>query len=101
MNCGNACKIILGDISANDAFKGSFRNMTIFAGCLTDNEAISYYKAGLEDVYELTEEFKAKDMAGLISNEHFYLGLVGIYDVDNINIINCVIKHNGNTYSIS
>ena len=90
--------IYLGYPANENPFKGCFRNLTLFAGCLSENETKDYFKAGIAEKYEFLEEFKEYKLKDLIDSDSFYLGLVGIYDVENINIINCVMKYDGNTY---
>ena len=82
-------------------FLNYYRNFVEFAGCLTDIEMLSLFEAGIKETYNLPSEFKTHDIVDLIKSEKFYLGLVGLYDVTNINIINCVMKYNGTSYSIA
>lgn len=73
----------------------------MFAGSLTDAEALAYANGRISDAYEFPEEFRDRSLADLIENEKFYLGLVGVYDADSVNITNCVMKYDGNTFSVS
>ena len=81
-------------------YDGYFRNLTFFKGHLSSNEEISLFKLGILNNYEWPSDYENEQLSELIKNGTFFLGLVSIYDSNNINIINCESKYDGITYKI-
>lgn len=53
-----------------------FRNLSLFAGTLSDAELSSYVKAGISRNYEFSDEYAVSSISGLLDDGDFYLGLV-------------------------
>ena len=81
-------------------YDGYFRNLTFFKGHLTSKEETALFRLGILNNYEWTSDYENEQLAELINNGTFFLGLVSIYDSNNINIINCETKYDGITYKI-
>ena len=82
------------------AMKGRFRNLSFFVGSLTPTESRLLFERGIRDFYDLPYENNNSTLSELIKGRQFYLGLLGVYSVDNINILNCVMKYNGKSYIV-
>ena len=93
-------KTCVGSEVNDNEFMGHFRNFIIFAGVLRDGELDTLFNEGIPESYGLPEENTNYNLLELIKNNSFYLGLVGVYNVSNINILNCVMKYNGKSYSV-
>jgi hypothetical protein len=78
-----------------DYFSGYFRNFMIFAGHLTDSECIGLFKNGLQSDYNFISEYNDSNSYELFKSGDFFIGMIGAYNVSNINILNCVMKYNG------
>lgn len=78
-----------------DYFNGYLRNFMIYAGHLTDSECIALFKNGLQSDYNFTSEYNESNAIQLFETGDFFIGLIGSYNVSNINILNCVMKYNG------
>lgn len=76
-------------------FNGYIRNFMLFAGHLTDNECRGIFNAGIQQSYNFTNDFVNEDLFKLFNSKNFFIGLIGVYNVSNINILNCVMKYNG------
>jgi hypothetical protein len=76
-------------------FNGYFRNIMLFAGHLTENECRAIFKAGIQQNYNFTSEYVDNSLISLFESKKFFIGLIGVYNVSNINILNCVLKYNG------
>lgn len=81
-------------------YDGYFRNLTFFKGHLTANEEASLFRLGILNDYEWHSDYEDEQLKELINSGEFFLGLVSIYDSNNINIINCESKYDGTTYKI-
>ena len=81
-------------------YDGFFRNLTFFKGHLTSYEESALFRLGILNNYEWTSDYENEQLAELINTGTFFLGLVSIYDSNNINIINCESKYDGITYKI-
>lgn len=82
-------------------FNGFIRNLTLFKGHLTSNEEEALFRLGILNDYEWPTEYETDELRKLIQSGKFFFGLVSVYDSNNINIINCNSKYNGNTYIIN
>jgi hypothetical protein len=78
-----------------DYFTGYFRNFMIYAGHLTDSECIALFKNGIQPDYNFISEYNDSNAINLFNTGDFFVGLIGSYNVSNINILNCVMKYNG------
>ena len=76
-------------------FNGYFRNIMLFAGHLTESECRAIFKAGIQQTYNFTSEYVDNSLISLFESKKFFIGLIGVYNVSNINILNCVLKYNG------
>jgi hypothetical protein len=76
-------------------FNGYFRNLMLFAGHLTESECRAIFKAGIQQTYNFTSEYVDNSLISLFESKKFFIGLIGVYNVSNINILNCVLKYNG------
>lgn len=81
-------------------YDGYFRNLTLFRGHLTTYEEQALFRLGILNDYDWSSDYDDDQLKEMINNGEFFLGLVSIYDSNNINIINCESKFNGNTYKI-
>ncbi len=88
------------ELHIGNHINGHIRNFMVFAGNLLETESRNIYNLGIVNDYDLPNEDRAKQMFKVIKNEASFIGMVGLYDVSNINIINCVMKYNGSYYSI-
>jgi hypothetical protein len=82
-------------------FTGYMRNFMIFAGHLTDSECIALFRNGLQTDYNFISEYYESTSKELFESGDFFIGLIGAYNVSNINILNCVMKFNGKYLKIS
>ena len=73
----------------------------IYAGHLTDSECIALFKNGLQTNYNFISEYNESNAIELFRSGDFFIGLIGSYNVSNINILNCVMKYNGKYLKIS
>ena len=87
-------------VGNNKSFIGNMRNLMFFVGSLTDNESFALFEQGIKKAYDLPAENTTSALAELIKSKQFYLGLIGVYSVDNINILNCVMKYKGKSYLV-
>ena len=89
-------------INGNNSYyyDGYFRNLTFFKGHLTSYEETALFRLGILNNYEWSSDYENEQLTELINNGTFFLGLVSIYDSNNINIINCESKYDGITYKI-
>lgn len=78
-----------------DYFNGYIRNFMIFAGHLTSSECFALFKNGLQSNYNFISEYNESNAINLFKSGDFFVGLIGSYNVSNINILNCVMKYNG------
>ena len=76
-------------------FTGYIRNLMLFAGHLTESECRALFKAGIQSNYNFSSEYIDDSLLELFESKKFFIGLVGVYNVTNINILNCVMKYNG------
>ena len=74
---------------------GYFRNFMLFAGHLTESECRALFKAGIQQNYNFINEYVDDNLFELFQSRKFFIGLIGVYNVSNINILNCVMKYNG------
>ncbi len=82
------------------SLNGYFRNLCFFAGVLSDVEINSLFVNGIQDGIDFPSEYDNGEIVDLLKTSNFYLGLLGIYNVSNINILNCVMKYDGRAYSV-
>jgi hypothetical protein len=76
-------------------FSGYFRNLMLYAGHLTDSECRALFKSGIQQSYNFSTEYMNGSLASLFESKKFFIGLIGVYNVSNINILNCIMKYNG------
>ena len=76
-------------------FNGYFRNVMLFAGHLTDSECRGLFNAGIQPSYKFSSEYVNESLNELFESRQFFIGLIGVYNVSNINILNCIMKYNG------
>lgn len=81
-------------------YDGFIRNLMLFKGHLTYIEEESLFRLGILNNYIWPSEYENDELIKLINSGAFFLGLVSIYDSNNINIINCDSIYNGSTYKI-
>jgi hypothetical protein len=53
------------------------------------------FKNGLQPDYNFISEYNDSNAINLFNTGDFFVGLIGSYNVSNINILNCVMKYNG------
>ena len=82
-------------------YNGHIRNLILFKGHLSPKEEEALFKLGILNHYDWPTVYDSDELTKLIENGNFFLGLVSIYDSNNINIINCNSKYDGNTYIIN
>lgn len=90
----------VGNAKYEKYLNGRIRNLSIFVGPLTESESLTLFSRGIKDYYDLPYENNSSSLSELIGSNQFYLGLLGVYSVDNINILNCVMKYKGKSYSV-
>ena len=82
-------------------YNGYLRNLTFFKGHLTAAEEEGLFKLGILNDYDWPSEYDRAELSKLINSGRFFLGLISVYNSNNINILNCDLKYNGNTYKIN
>lgn len=87
----------------NDAdFNGYVRDLMMFSGRLTPEQSKTLYLMGIQPSYIFRSMFDTSDISKeFTSNSKFFIGLLGSYDNDDINIINCNFKFDGKKYVFS
>lgn len=81
--------------SSERSCRGYFRNFIIIKDSLTDKETRSIFKEGFRKTYSFPSDSRASTVESVIKNGEFFVGLIGSYDNDNVNILNCVLRNNG------
>lgn len=84
----------------NSCYNGYFRNLMVIRGEITDKASESLFEEGIQELYNLESQYYSSSITNVIKNGNFFIGLVSSYDNNNINIINCIMKHNGKSYII-
>lgn len=81
-------------------FNGYLRNLMFFKGILNENQSKTMFDEGIQSYYGLLSQYSKSSLKKVIEQGHFFIGLLGSYNNTNINIINCIMKHNGKSYII-
>ena len=80
-------------------FNGYVRDLMMFSGRLTPEQSKTLYLMGIQPSYIFRSMFDTSDISKeFTSNSKFFIGLLGSYDNDDINIINCNFKFDGKKY---
>ena len=74
------------------------RNLCFFAGTLKNAELESLFSYGIRHTLNLPDEYVPTEFSTIIKNNKFFVGLIGVFNVSSINILNCAMKYNGKSF---
>ena len=84
-------------------FNGRLRNLMFFKGHLTQKEERGLFKKGILSNYTWNFNYDEDQLYQIASdtNSMFFLGLVGIYDCNNVLVQNCLTNFSGKIYNLT
>jgi hypothetical protein len=81
-------------------FQGYFRNFTLFKGHLTKNEIRNFAADGILTKYQFPDLTEQSSLKNLLTNDYFYIGLIGVYSVRDFKAVNCDFSYNGKKFKV-